>query len=221
MKRVLLLLVLSVSLSSCIVTKDYINNISKSGKILKPNSKSVLVTGVENIRVNNFKKTFKKNYETDTLFVDAFINNFTDEAKLNDLYSNLNIDRENNWELLTLNKKVNSPEVEALYALTDKDLLIIFSNFEITNRVETSYVMSGGANNFGGGHTQSTEYCIVNAEVLVYDLKNKNQILSFVTTGESSVIFFDYTNTLLKAKERAIKHAVNYLRIGKITYDKY
>ncbi len=221
MKKNTLLTVICVLLfTSCVVKKDYVNNIIKEGDITNPQEKIVLVTGFENIRVNNFTKTFEKNFSTDSLFVDAYINEFITEAKKNNIYSDYLVDVSSNWE--ELNKGINADRfvLNDLFTNSNADYMISFSNFEITNRVETSYAPAVGPNGGAGTHT-SIEYCIINVEVIIYDTKTQRKILEFVTTGESSVFLFNFTKTFLRAKTRSIKHIINYLKNGQVTYTKY
>lgn len=218
-KNILFITIILCFLTSCVIKKDYINNVVKEGVVETSKGKTILITGLENIRVNNFTKTFERNFATDSLFVDAFINEFITLAEKEELFAEYIIDIHPSWE--ELNNGINADRVilNDLFANSETDYIINFSNFEITNRVETNYNAPVGPN--AVGTHSSIEYCILNAEVMVFDVKKKKRIVQFVTTGESSVFLFNFTKTFLKAKTRSIKHIINYLKSGQVTYTKY
>jgi hypothetical protein len=219
MKKIIVLFAISLfTLTSCIVKKNYINRVVKDGNLESSSNKTVLITGVENIQLNNFVNTYEKNFPTDSLFVDSYVNEFITLADNENLFAEYIIDIHPSWE--ELNKGINADKtlLDELFTYSEADYIINFSNFEITNRVETTYNPGIGTN--GVGTHSSVEYCIVNAEVMLFDVKEQKRILEFVTTGESSVFLFDFTKTFLKAKTRSIEHIVNYLKSGKTTYVK-
>ena len=218
-KNLLWFAIALLSFTSCIVKKDYINRVVKEGNFENFQNKTVLVTGFENIRANNFINTFEKNFATDSLFVDSYINEFITEAIKTNLFAEYVI--EVHPILDELNKGINADKevLDEVFTNAETDYILSFSNFEITNRVETTYNPAVGPH--GVGTHSSVEYCILNAEVILYDVKEQKRILQFVTTGESSVFLFDFTNTFMKAKTRSIQHIVNYLKSGKVTYTKY
>ena len=196
-----------LSLSSCKASKQYVQYISKKENIITPETKNVIVFATEDIRVNEFKKTFDKNFIDKRVFVNDFMTDFSKQAKLNNLFSKVSIDNKS-----TAYSSVN---------LENTDYVIYFSNIEVTNRVEWRNSGGMGMNGMGGMQTTSVEYCILNIKVEIYDAKNNKEILDFVAIGEASVFLFNFTKTFQKAKERAIEHIVNYLKLGKTEYTKY
>lgn len=222
MKAKFKILIISITIlvfTSCIQTREYVGQVIKKETVANPTSKTILVTGVADVRVHNFSKTFKKNYQDNQDFVTAFINEFELEANKQNLF--LSISR-NNFNKEGLLSNQNSDDNLNLILLEAKeDYIINFTNFEVTNRIETRNVHSMGPTGFAGGQTTSVEYCIINTKVVVYDVKSKKQILEFVSIGESSVFLFDFTETFKKSKNRAVNHVINYLKTGKTTYNKY
>lgn len=204
-KAYFLLLIIVVVMSSCTVHKDFINGVLKQGTIATPKQKTVTVTGMENVVLRSFPKTYDKNFKTDSLFIVSYTQEFIREAQKQQLFSSYNF---------TKNPIISDIDQELSEAQTD--YLINFSNFEINNRVETTYSAPVGPG--GVGHHTSVEFCVVDVIVQVYDVKTKRLILRFTATGENSVFLFNFSKTLLKAKTKSIKHIINYLKTGKITY---
>lgn len=221
MKRNMLCLLLVVSLlTSCIVKKDYINRVVKEGEITSSKSKSVVLTGFDNIDLNSFKKTFAKNYPTNNEFIEAYISEFITESKKSGIYGNYKVEVDDKWKELDKGINADRAVVDELFSNANADYVITFSNFEITNRIETSY-RAPISNNPATATHNSKEYCVLDVEVSIYDTQTKKRILKFVTTGESSVFLFNFSQTLLKAKKRSIQHIINYIKSGRITYNKY
>ncbi|NVK53302.1 MAG: hypothetical protein HWD85_10245 [Flavobacteriaceae bacterium] len=207
LRKVFTLCVGVVFFTSCIAKKHYVNQVIKKETIEELASKTVVVTVADNVDLKDFKKTYKKNFSDDKVFAKSYTDAISIALKNNRVFSSVQIGKVNNWDFL----KENSTT----------DYIIDIPFFEINNRIETTRVVTGGPNNFGGMQTTSTEYCVVNVKVVLYDMKKKKRVLEFLSTGESSVFFFDFTKALQKAKERSITHIVNYLKSGKTEYDKY
>lgn len=193
--------------TSCITTKHYVGQIIKKEDLDNPTKKSVVVTVSDNVVVRDFKKTFEKNYKDNDGFVSSYLGEVTYELHKSNLF--LNVDK----------RGVNNFEV--LKEETSADYIIDFPFFEINNRVEVTHTASSNPNNFGGTQTNSTEYCVINVKVVVYDVKKKKRIIEFLSTGESSVFLFDFKNTFNQAKKRSMHHIINYLKTGKTLYEKY
>ena len=196
------------SFSSCKVSQDYVQHISKKEDIVAPKTKKVIVFATDDVRIHEFKKTFEKNFKDKRYFTENYLKEFSQKLYANDVFSRISIDT-NNFEYSSVDK-------------SDADYVIHFSNFEIKNRVEWSNTGGMGMNGMGGmSNSTSVEYCIINVKVEVYDAKSDKEILDFVAIGEDSVFLFNFTKTFQETKERSINHIVNYLKTGKITYDKY
>ena len=194
------------SLTSCKVSKDYIQYISKKENIETPNTKKVVVIASDDVKVNEFKKTFEKNFTDKKDFSVKYLKDFSKKLNLNNLYANVSVDENN-----TSYDSVDT---------SGADYVILFSSFEIANRVEWSH--SGSMNGIGGMNTStSVEYCIINVKVEVYDTKTNKQILDFIAIGEDAVFLFNFTKTFNETKLKSINHIINYLKSGKVTYQKY
>ncbi|QTD37427.1 hypothetical protein JL193_15245 [Polaribacter batillariae] len=199
-------LIAVVSLSSCIVNKQYVQYISKKEDIKTPETKKVIVFATNDVRVNEFKKTFQKNFPEKRDFTFNFMKEFSNKGLANHLFSDILIDRDSfNYEDVSTK---------------NSDYIIYFSNFEISNRVEWNNTGGMGVNGVGM-NTTSAEYCVIKVKVDIYDAKTDKEILDFVVIGEESVFMFDFTKTFYKAKERAVEHIINYLKSGKTEYKKY
>ncbi|PQJ72163.1 hypothetical protein [Polaribacter butkevichii] len=208
-KSVLIIVFFTIlfSLSSCKVNKQYVQYISKKEDIKTPETKKVIVFATDDVRVNNFKKTFEKNFPQKVDFTFNFMNEFSEKGFENNLFSNISIDRKS-FKYDDLNTE-------------NSDYVIYFSNFEISNRVEWNSTGAMGMNGMGMNTSTSVEYCVINVKVEIYDAKNGKEILDFVVIGGESVFMFDFTKTFNKAKERAVQHIINYLKTGKTEYKKY
>lgn len=200
-------LIAIVSLSSCKVSKQYVQYISKKENLKTPETKKVIVFATDDVRVNEFKKTFEKNFSEKGDFTLDFMTQFSNKGLANNLFSKILIDS-NSFKYEDVNTE-------------NSDYVIYFSNFEIANRVEWNNVGGMGMNGVGMNNTTSVEYCVINVKVEIYDANNGKEILDFVVIGEESVFMFDFTKTLNKAKERAVEHIINYLKSGKTEYKKY
>lgn len=209
MKKKLYLLTAVITLvfsfSSCKVSKDYVQHVSKKQDIKEPTTKKVLVIATNKVDITEFEKTFDKNYNNDRDFAVSFLEEFSEKLNNSSIYADVTIDSESS-------SYVSIPENKS-------DYTIHFSKFEISNRVEWTHTAGMGVN--GLGSSTSTEYCVITVKVEVYDSKTDREVLDFITIGEESVFLFDYTKTLKKAKERTILHIINYLQTGRISYEKY
>lgn len=203
--NLLKLFVFSIGLlffNSCIVKKHYVNQVVKKENVENLKLKTIVVTASDNVDLKDFKKTYKKNYSDNKVFAKSYLDDASLALKMNGIFSNVKVGDINDWD--SLRESSNS------------DYIIDFPYFEINNRVEITHNSSAV-----GMQTSSTEYCVINVKVVVYDVKKKKRIIEFLSTGESSVFLFDFTKTFQSAKERSITHIVNYLKSGKTEYTKY
>ncbi len=205
----LLVLVLSVySLVSCAPIRHYISDIEKSEDISQLKSKQAVITASDDVLLSDFVNTFNKNFTSKIEFSEKFIYEFKRKLNGSVLFSNVEIGGINTFDLLKESSHT--------------DYLIYLSDFEVLNRVEWRQSAAPlGPNNFGMNHTTTVEYCVINVDVNVYDLKSKRRVHKFTAIGESSVFLFDFKKTFKKAKERAITHIINYLSSGKTLYKQY
>lgn len=203
-KTVYFLLV--VFLTSCIVTKDYVVKIDKNENISNPESKKVVVTATDKLKLKKFVKAFNRKYKSNSDFVKSYLGNFTIEAEKNDVFDEIKFVDVNQLNLLKENSKA--------------DYIINFSSFEIINKFETrkSHVSRNGETPYS---YDPTEFCVIKVNVKVFDVKTKKRILEFVSIGESSLFLFGYVKILEKAKSRSITHIINYLKSRKVNYKKY
>ena len=189
--------------SSCSGTKEYVSNVVVNKAITNPKAQTIVITATDSLRLNNFTETYKKKYKNNNDFAVSYSTEFSSEVKNNAVFSEIKLTTINQWDSL----KENSTA----------DYIIHLSDFEITNRIENRDYSSSSSYD----HTVSIEYCVVNVKVIVYDVKNEKEILEFVSTGESSISFFNYAKSLEKSKSRSIIHIVNYLKSGKTNYKRY
>ncbi|WP_299669383.1 hypothetical protein [uncultured Polaribacter sp.] len=206
-KQLLLLVIITILVTSCKVSRQYVQHISKKADIVAPKTKNVIVIATEEVTVNEFKKTFEKNFAEKRDFSLNYLNEFSEKLSASYLYADVSIDTKNST-YASVNKE-------------NADYVIHFSNFEITNRVEWRNTGGMGMNGVGGMQTTSVEYCIINVKVEIYDAKKNREVLDFVSIGEKAVFLFNFTKTLQEAKERSIDHIINYLKSGKTEYKKY
>lgn len=196
-----------VFLSSCKVNKEYVQYISKKEEIKTPATKKVVIFSTDDVRINEFTKTFEKNFKDKKAFTSSYLNDFKSKLKESSIYEEVFVD-------------VNNTSYESI-SKSNADYIIYFANFEIANRVEWRNTGAMGMNGIGGMQTTSVEYCVINIKVEIYDTKSDKEIIDFIVIGEESVFLFDFTKTFNKAKERSINHIINYLKSGRTTYDKY
>lgn len=197
-----------LSFTSCKISKQYVQYISSKEVIIAPQTKNVLVFATEDVLVNEFNKTFEKNFTDKKEFTTSYLNDFSQKARISDLFSNISVD--------VMNSTYSSLNT------ADVDYVICFSNFKISNRIEFRQNGSMGVNGMGGMQTStSIEYCVISVKVEIYDDVNDKEVLDFVVIGEESVFLFNFTKTLQKAKERSITHIINYLKSGTTEYEKY
>lgn len=195
-----------INFTSCTVSKEYVQFVTKKDEIKTPSSKNVMLFSSNSVSLKEFKKTFAKNFKDQKDFSNKYIKDFAVALKNNNLFSSVVTDTiTSNFDDLNKN---------------NIDYIIHISNVEIMNRVEWTQ----GAMNVNGMGMQpptSTEYCVINVKVEVYNTQKDKEIIEFVAIGEESVFLFDFTKTFKKAKERSINHIINYLKSGRTTYDKY
>jgi len=209
-KGILVLSVFAIvfSFSSCKVSKQYVQYVSKKENIEAPNIKKVIVISTDNVSLREFKKTFDKNFRDNSTFSFDYLDEFSKKMNVSALFADVSIDASSKT-YSALNKN-------------DADYVIHFSNFEITNRVESRQTGGMGMNGMGGMSTTTTlEYCVITVKVEIYDAKTDKEILDFVAIGEESVFLFNFTKTFQKAKEKSIDHIINYLKSGQTEYKIY
>lgn len=181
--------------------------ISKKEEIKTPATKKVVIFSTDDVSINEFTKTFEKNFKDKKAFTSSYLNDFKSKLKESSIYEEVFVD-------------VNNTSYESI-SKSNADYIIYFANFEIANRVEWRNTGAMGMNGIGGMQTTSVEYCVINIKVEIYDTKSDKEIIDFIVIGEESVFLFDFTKTFNKAKERSINHIINYLKSGRTTYDKY
>lgn len=201
MKKIVFLFFFGLILSSCQVPQEYIKYISKKENIEVPKTKNVVIIASDRVLLNEFTKTYQKNYENDNDFTRAYLYQLTKEMKQRNIFADVRMDSKTfNYDRLDTNTA---------------DYVIQLSNFEINNRVE----WRNSAMGVNGMQTStSVEFCVMSIKVAIYDAKTNKEILDFIVFGEESVFLFDFTKTLEKAKSESILHIIKYLETGKIAY---
>jgi hypothetical protein len=196
---------------SCTVQKNFVYDVVKEGVMKSPKVATVLVTGFENIRLNSFKNTYEKNFASDSLFIESYVEDFIIQSEEQNLYAAYQKDFGFRWKELNKGISADRDKLAQMFDESNVDYIITFTKFGISNRVETNYSPPIGMNGGMGTHN-SVEFCVIDVNVIIYDTKKREKVMEFVTKGESSVFLFDFTKTFLKAKERSIEHMIKFLK---------
>lgn len=200
-----------ILLSSC--TSIYINEISKSPSF-NANSRTAIVVGIDGLILNEFIKTFDNKYRQKRDFINNYINSFSSKLQNEKIFVNVNADDSNQWNLIKsfAGAKDDFKTIDSLYNNCNADYIINISNFEISNRFQTSSTV--GSPNIPGG-TTSVEFCVIKARFQISDKITRKSILEFEAKGESSVFLFAFEKAFINAMENSIDHAIAYLKTGK------
>ena len=130
-------------------TRHYINNVVKTGVIDKSNTKQILITGNEKVELNNFKKTFEKNFKSDKAFLESYLKEFQTYIKQSNLYSKVEIDVNKSWTLLAEGyNSANHNNIKSLFFNSNQNYLFFIKGFTIDNRIVTSYSPGFGTRKF-------------------------------------------------------------------------
>jgi len=203
-----------VLLGSC--TTVFINEISRKQdfSFSDSNLKTAIVIGTEDVVLNDFIKTFYRNYSDYHKFVADYVGQFTGSLNNANILARVESDTSFRWgsEIYYsyfAKDKMTSDSVLIRYGA---NYLIRISGLEVSNRVQTSMIP-------GGSNTppiyKTSEHCIVKARFQVFDLKTQQNVMEFITYGEGTVVLLTYQEAFNEAIKKSIAHAVEYLKSGK------
>ena len=132
------------------------------------------------------------------------------------LFATVVADHNEDWRLTRSGSFAASDlkAIDSAFSSCKTDFLITVSDFEVANRIESSYTGPSGPNNMGGT-SSSVEYCVIDARFTVFDVKSRKKMLEFTSRGEKSVVLFGFENAFNGAVDSSIEHAVEYLKTGK------
>lgn len=210
-------LIIGQLLSSC--TTLYISEISRTPNFTfnLNDSKSVLVVGNNDVSLNEFIKTFNKKYKDKREFVDDYKQSFSEKLRNGSIFTRVGMDKSSQWDstkLFTFSQD-QSKIVDSLILNSHVDYLLNISNLDISSRYQT--VTSGGGLDVPMT-TITTEICVVKSRIQIMDIKTRQIVLEFVSTGEGSVFLFAYVSALDGAISRSIDYAIEYLKTGKTKF---
>ena len=206
MKKLLLLIVSAILLSSCTHTIT-ITELYKQDNIDFNKIKEAKITfaGTKNISLREFKKTFNDEY-SDTTKLDKYIyNSFVNLFALNMPKAQILLaDRKIPAELFgeVSFKTANINNVKNYFENCKSDYLLIIKNIDIANM----YVSYSTGKSFS-----SIEYCLIKLEFEYWDVLNQKKIITATAPGMCAVGLFNYLETLNGAIDDAVKNATTYI----------
>lgn len=200
-------------------TSVYVSEIYKSQDLKSnlDNSKTALIVGNDAVSLNDFIKTFNKKYNQKRNFVNDYLKIYAGNLRASKIFGQVSIDTTSHLDFIN---SISSTQeqlktVDSLFTNTSAYYLIVISDFDISNRYET--IMMGGGPNMPMT-TSSKEFCIMKSRFQVYEIKTRQKVLEFVSTGESSVFLFAFESALIGAMNNSIDHSVTYLKTGQTKF---
>lgn len=212
--KILVFLLSVLFLSSCATV--YVQEYSKAPgfNINGQRDKSSTVTGFEPVIIKEFVKTFAKRYPQAQHFSTEYAVKVKDRLARDKIFAAVVYDSSVEWKSTRQGSFAKSDlnAIDSLFNSCQSDYIITISDFEVSNRIVTSY-SGGGPNNMGS--QTSTEYCLIDARYTLYDVKTRKKLLEFTSRGEKSVFLFGFENALIKAIDNSIEHAMLYIKTSK------
>jgi hypothetical protein len=216
-KLVVVVLLALLLCSSC--ARTFIHEISRDND-LKLQQSNVLVTGNNNLALNEFVKTFNKNFKDKRAFVNEYTSLVSARLKTNVMFTNVAVDTSSRWDWRRSYSysSESSKAIDSLITNCNSDYLLRIQDFEISNRIQTSTMMGGPGMPMT---SSSTEFCIVQSRFELIDTKTKRVVMEFESVGEAGVIFFAFEAALRQATSKSIDHAIEYMRSGKVKFTRF
>jgi hypothetical protein len=219
MKKGYLILVGFISLlffqNSC--TRIYISEISRTPgfSIEQAKAKKTILVGCNEVMVNEFTKTFGKNYSSNRDFVNSYLQLLSAKLNSGKVLNDLTVDTSEEWDKIrSYSAALDNPKtIDDLFKNCTADYILYISRLEIANRIESRTQSTGGQMN--QQVTTTVEYCIVRARFQIIDKNSRKRVFEFESTGEASVLIFAFEKALKDAIGRSIDHTVEYLKTGK------
>ena len=168
-------LVLLFIVSSCILPK-YITNITRYGKLEDTSNKTVTVVGLDRVYINDYEKTFYKNFENNLVFSHIFADMFSKSMENENVFSEVTSEIFVDWNHInTMTSKKSYLKIEALFEECKTDYLFFIDEFEINRKVS---VLNTTYNTEANMQTTNLyEFLILKATVKIFDTKTHAPIL--------------------------------------------
>jgi len=174
---------------------------------------NIAIYGVNSITLSEFMKTFRDEYSDTTRLNDKILSEFSKEFKM--LIPSVSLVEKNAKVPLILTgefsfKEDNSKEVSEFFNGLGTDYLIFINNISVGNSlVYSTYFVTSGRGIMNGG---TTEQCVVNMEVELWDVHQQKRLMKFWAGGERSVVLFSFLTALNGAIDNSVETAVKYLK---------
>jgi len=174
---------------------------------------NIAIYGVNSITLSEFMKTFRDEYSDTTRLNDKILSEFSKEFKM--LIPSVSLVEKNAKVPLILTgefsfKEDNSKEVSEFFNGLGTDYLIFINNISVGNSlVYSTYFVTSGQGIMNGG---TTEQCVVNMEVELWDVHQQKRLMNFWAGGERSVVLFSFLTALNGAIDNSVETAVKYLK---------
>lgn len=166
-------------LSSCAAV--YVTEYSKAPgfDINSKRASSTTVTGFEPVFIREFVKTFGKRYPNTKDFSTEYANKFKDKLVRDKMFATVVYDSAVEWKSTRSGSfsKSDLTAIEALFNSCQTEYVITISDFEVASRVQTTHTGGYGPNSMGS--SSSTEYCIIDARFVIYDVKTRKKLQEF------------------------------------------
>lgn len=214
MKNSIGYLVVLFFICSC-VTPNYVTNITAYEDIGTSKNKTVTVVGLDEVFIQQYEKTFYKNFTSTLEFSQNIAENFSLAIESKGIVSASYMDLSADWEHInTMISKKSYLIIQNLLKKTKTDFLICIDEFIVKQNLVVHQNTDPTTLNGGGMTTNnvSQEFIIVEATVSVYDVKTQEPIVKFDVFGQDQVFLFSYSKSLMDAKEKMINNSLDFLK---------
>jgi hypothetical protein len=174
-------------------------------------SSKIAICGVNTIILKDFIITFNDEYSDTVKINHKIFSDFENQFKLQ-IPSVKSVEMSGttpsfNTEFLSVEENM-SQETSGYFSNLDADYLLFIDSLVINNQWSYhSYSIGNGM--MGGG---STEYCVVDIKVELWNVTERKREMSFNAGGDDTVSFFDFLNTMNDAIENSVAAAVEYIK---------
>ena len=193
------------------MTPNYVTNITSYQKLQHLNKKTVTVVGIDRVFIHNYEKTFHKNHQNDTDFVNDIARQFADALAGSSTFHEAKYDFSGDWNHMnTMASKKSYLKIQELLKECTTDYVIILDEFELKKILNSNTTHSGSDLN-NGQVTTTTEMIHLSAKVKMFDVKTHDPIIDFEVYGEDQLFLFSYSSSLRDAKDKMLAHAIDFL----------
>tara|TARA_B100000809_G_scaffold263627_1_gene317342 strand:+ start:24666 stop:25310 length:645 start_codon:yes stop_codon:yes gene_type:complete len=201
--------ILSLVSFSCIPVK-YITNVTDGGGIEKPKNKTILVIGLDNLHINDYQKTFDKNYSSKEEYIDNLTNVFYNKLNSSSIFNEVLVDTSDEWNhMSSLTSRESFDKIDALFKKTKTDYVVCFSETTIEQKMKSNHIGTEHPFDDDDESTRS-ENVVVQTKVIVYDVNTSKPVLQYDVFGETSVMLFNYSYSLEEATSNMVDNAIKY-----------